>query len=428
MRYNYLLTVLMLCLNASLFAQDKGRVHKDGTNKPLAGVNIYLHLDKGITITNSEGEYILPESFVKSENDTIYFSYVGYTTKGITWKELKKNEFLIILTEKAQMLEAITVMGEESSLKQFLDYEVLAPMPEGAFTFAASLTDGKIYVAGGNVSTLTHVSWEQYGDRCYVYDIATNSWEETPHKLGKRACHIANYHDGRLYILGGKRLSTNKKVEYLDERIEICDLQQGTIQTDKHTNPHQTVNPASFIYNGNLIVMGGSVAERKSGSRIYSNKAHIFDLKTGYWYELPEMAIGKEPTGIIVGNTIYLMGGYKDVSLRDIEAYDLVKGIWSKSGELMRVAGCPAVACDGSIIYVFENGVMQTYDIQTKKVKAYRIDLPLEFCKMFYANNKLYILGGKTKVDFGGMGKGTSNGVFCVSLDEFEKTTSFLDE
>ncbi len=396
----FLFCLSVVSLSASLFAQNQGSVHDAVSRKPLSGVNIYTNAQTGIAITNDKGEYTLPAGLIAQETDTLYFSYVGYLTKKLAWKDLQRDQFVVLLTETVQSLGEVSVWAEKKLLKQFLDFETLAPMPATLSGFGATLHDGTLYVTGGDESFVKKVGantfaiWH-YSSKLYVYDVSTDSWRTEKCKLANRAYHATHYNDGKLYILGGRRFSQTKKREYLDEKIEIYDLKTKKLHVDRFSNPHQASDFASFVYDDNLIIMGGSVSESKTGNKVYSKSSHIFNLKTGYWYELPEMLSNKEAKGVLLDRSIYLLGGYRDRQLDEIEVYDLQKGAWSVGGKLEFPVSHPAVASNGSTIFVFDNNVLQAYDTATKTTKAYRIDLPLTHSRMFYNDNYLYVLGGE---------------------------------
>jgi len=70
---------------------------------------------------------------------------------------------------------------------------------------------------------------------------------------------------------------------------------------------------------------------------------------------------------------------------------------------------------------VFENGKIQTYNTETKEVKAYLIDLALKSCELFYANNKLYLFGGFMQEDYA---LSPSPDLYSIDLNEFKRTES----
>lgn len=83
-----------------------GKVSASESGKPLIGVNI---LDKGTTkgtITDSNGNYVLN---VKSLQDTLIFSYIGYKTQKIPIAG--RTEINVTMQEKTESLQQLTVVG-----------------------------------------------------------------------------------------------------------------------------------------------------------------------------------------------------------------------------------------------------------------------------------------------------------------------------
>jgi len=261
-------------------------------------------------------------------------------------------------------------------------------------------------------------SWEDYEKSLQIYNIKTDTWETTNLKFRKRAYHNIHFYNEKIYVLGGKRLSTNRVYEYLDDKIEVFDIKNDTILVDD-TNPHQAVNFASFVYNDNIIVLGGSTKMKINEKKEYSGKVHLYNLESGYWYELKDMPKAKETKGILIDNKIYLIGGFNFNPLKEVETYDLITAEWKIEGVLFHGVERPALTYNDNIIYIFEDGRIYTYNIETKELNEYLIDLSLKSSELFYANHMLYILGGFQEDEFS---ISPSSGFFSIDLNEFEKT------
>ena len=113
----------------------------------------------------------------------------------------------------------------------------------------------------------------------FIYDIARDAWKKCRHSFKARIGHAVHCYKNKLFILGGKYLSTNRRLEFTSPQLEVYDIEKDTVYVDKRI-PHQAVNPITFIYNDCLYVMGGTVKKNK-----YSDKVHMLDLKTGVWYD-----------------------------------------------------------------------------------------------------------------------------------------------
>ena len=93
MKQSYLFGILFfLCFPTFVIAQERGIVLDNPTQTPLGGVNIYLNDKNNGTVTDKNGIFDLNNFQNLRENDTLYFSYVGYYTQKITYHTLKENK------------------------------------------------------------------------------------------------------------------------------------------------------------------------------------------------------------------------------------------------------------------------------------------------------------------------------------------------
>ncbi len=428
------------------FAQSiKGTVLDDITDEKLVGANIYLKNAKTGTVANRKGEFKFKIDINDYSSDTLVISHVGYVTKTISVSKLKEKNNLVYLIVDVQNLNKVSVYSK-SNLRRSIRYNRLTPLKRGLYSFGSILINDKIYVIGGNNSyerdgvmealyldryvdpnasiidivnqSNYNLSWEHYSEDMFIYDTNSNTWQTSDLKFRKRANVNMHFYDGEIYILGGKRLSLSRNFEYLDDKIEVFNIEKGTILID-NVNPHQAVNFASFIKDENIIFIGGSIKMKNFGGKVYSDIVHLFDLKTGLWYELAKMPNPKEVKGILVDDKIFLIGGYRDKALKGVQSYDLTTGKWKEEGKLFKGIIKPALAYHNGIIYIYENGSLITYDIKTKELNEYLIELYLKSSEIFYANNKLYLLGGYLEDE---VSKSPSPNLYEIEMVEFEKT------
>ena len=455
---NYTMVVLMtlmflfvFCNYISIAQNTRGIVLEEKSEKPLAGVSVFINKTGIGTTTNEKGEFPLRYFSKISDDDTLNFSSIGYLTLKITFSQFNANGNIVLLTQSIQLLEAVTITSDKQ-LNLQLAYSRLASLKDGVYSFGSVLIGDKIWVIGGdesyndgkgfksisfvgpNIKMNSYFSWENYSDKLHIYNIQTDKWTTSGLKFSKRAYHNINYYNGKIYVLGGKRLSRNRKIEYLEDNIEVYDMIRDTLLIDR-TNPHQAANFASFVYIDNLVVIGGSTKLKGNEEKEYSDKVHLLNLKTGYWYELNNMPVAKETKGVLINNTIYLVGGFNLKPLSEIETYNLETGEWKVEGQLFKGVERPGLAYNDNIIYIFEEGRIQTYNIVTRELNMYSIDLFQKSSELFYANNKLYIVGGfveressNTTVE-GSAGNETSITpsleLYSIDLNEFLKAVIY---
>lgn len=399
MKIRYLLICFVVSLNMyPLCAQTKGVVVDAHTMLPLAGVNIYFQTDTmGLGITNNDGQFDLAMLKKRKDTDLVVFSYVGYRLQKLTVEQLRQGHYLVHLGEFVQNLDEVKVRGRHAPIE--LEYFKLSSLPVPLYSFASFASEGKLYVVAGDETFVRPATGkfsqgteavEFRSSKMYIYDIETDSWTVSRHKFVPRSCHKAHLYNNRAFILGGKRYSTNRKIDYTDATMEVYDLIKDTVYVEP-LNPHQAVNFTSVVYQDNLYLIGGSVKER-----VYADKVHALNLKTGHWYELgtiPE-EMRREMNGFLVDNDIYFLGGRRSIATDRTDRYNLLSGEWKQLANLPEEISYPALATDGSFIYMYTSGKIYTYNIKTGFLERYYIALNVVDPGLLYWSNKLYIIGG----------------------------------
>lgn len=449
----YCYVISFLCANY-LFAQNIEIVIMDKTrNIPLEGVHVYSKKTTLGTTTDINGRFSINFNNTISQSDTIYFSYLGFRTIEINFGVLKKMDTLF-LKEKFELIDNIKVTSNRK-LNSKINYKNMKPLKQRLHSFGSVIVENKIFVFGGDISYRTDGilksmendptiadfnytgdreglkkfifsinslsnSFKGYNKRIYVYDISSDSWKVLKQKTQPRAYHSAIYDKKtkKIFILGGKSLSIDGRIEYLNNEIEVFDLKPRIYQIDK-INPHSTVNPISIPVDGGFIVLGGSVKMNKRNVKEYFERIHLYDTESGLWYNIGELPSGKETTGTTVNGRIYLFGGQRNKKLTTIESFDLKTGMWKNEGQLFEPLDEISVTSNGNMIYLYHFGKLLTYNVELKMLKEYFVSIYTRDPAMHIYNNKLYIIGG--------YGYDTNeivplSSVYSIDIREFEKT------
>ncbi len=437
------LTIYILLLSSNLLVGQniKGTILDIETNLPIENVNIFYKKYNTGSVSNKDGIFNISIKSKIKASDTLQFSIIGYTTKKITIASLKDTNYNVFLKTKTEELNEIN-LSTRNKLKPKLNFKKLAPLKKGIYSFGSTIIDSKLYVIGGDQTFLeatgkkalfrtadgdlsdllkalrSNMSWENYVGTLQIYNIDEDTWLTSNLKFDKRAYHNISYFNNKLYVFGGKTLSVNRKKEYLDDKIEVFDVNTQQIIVD-NTNPHQAINFASFTYKDNIIVMGGSIKLKNNGEKVYTDASHMYNITSGYWYELHKMTKPKEVNGVLINDKIYLIGGFNEKPLTEIESYDLATGTWQKEGDLFHSIENPALTYYNDTICIFNDGEMLTYNTITKTLNEYKIDLYLKNSQLQYYNNNLYIIGGYTKDEFE---KSPSSSLYVINVNDFLKT------
>ena len=392
---------------------------------PLADANVYAMKQKIGVFTNENGTFNLDLFSILDERDTLCITRVGYVKQAFTYRQLLQMGS-IILKEDTVRLREVTVMGELSKHTS-LPIIPLASMPKRLCALGAAFIDGHIYVVGGDETSSYKMGGRYNSSRHYyrhfntdllMYDIAADRWSKLAADLSPRAYHTLLLHGQKLIAIGGKKLSTNGVIEWLQSDIDIYDVKHDTLMVDK-VNPHQAANAAAFVYGNQLIIMGGSIKESPSGYLTYSDDIHVQNLHTGRWYKIGEMPQPMECRGAIWKQKIYFFGGYDGAPRWNIVSFDLKTCQWKQEGELSKPMAHPAVAVVDDKAYIHENGTMIVYHFLTGQMRSYSTNLELEFSELLTDGKRLYLLGGKNQgADF----LMAYSSLFAIDLRAFECT------
>lgn len=184
-----------------------------------------------------------------------------------------------------------------------------APMPFPAGSCASALINGKIYIAGGIVGTVTT-------NGAAVYDPSSNTWSMiAPMPVGRN--HTASGTDGtNFYIFGGRDGANVVANGYNTVQIYYPASNTWVSSTD----PGSTLAPLpqarggmgkAVYYNGNFYVMGGETASGAGATvnHVY-NRVDIYNVASNTWSlgtPMPTARHGIFP--VLDGNRIYVADG-----------------------------------------------------------------------------------------------------------------------
>lgn len=421
--------LITIIFNGKIYSQDKILVV--GGIDSTAIENVSVITDKKGTMTDENGFFDIRDLSPILETDSITFTLIGYLSKKIILSDIRRDNSIVFLEQKPQLINEVTVTGGKV-LQESLRFEELSPMKMGVFAFGAEVVGDSIYVVGGDATIKDEYKlryeYEYNSSKMQIYDISSDKWIIPDVKLSKRAYHNIHYYNGKIYILGGKRLATNHQLEYLNEEVEIYDIKTNTVLSSK-TNPHQAMSFTSGLYEDNIVVLSGSVKQYEE-RKVYTKTAHLFHLTSGYWYQLDDVPYRCESTGVVVDSILYQIGGLKEQTFQFLNSYNILTGVYYTNLKLpLKLERASMVYNkEEKIIYIygiFETGILLTYNIQSHTLYAYKINLYLKHNELVCTDNYLYIIGGQIN-ETDSHRTIPSNKLYRIDLTEFEKTKKLL--
>ena len=422
-KFIYLICFLLAFLSAQSQV-SKRKVLSSETKAPLEGVNISVVGTNTGTTTNNQGDFLLSEISIVKSTDTLKFSYVGHETKLVLGEYILNGTSPIYLRQHTENLEEVVINSDKVRLYKKVPFDEMSPLIKPLCCFGATMNENgkKIVLTGGDESyyesnakkrlledpTLSNpgasiadlagrptanLEWQHFNGSIYSYDFNLDTWEELELTLGERAYHNAIRYEDRIFVVGGKNLSGNRSSEFLADDIEILDLEANKLLVD-HTNPHQAVNFGSFIYLDNAIFFGGSTKVFRNGQKQYSDKVHLYNFESGLWYELKGMSRAKETNGVLIDDKVYMVGGFDQRPLKEIEVYDLNTEVSKIEGELFERMERPGITSSEGVIYIMENGKLLTYDTKLGILNEYLIASMVSSPLLLINKGFLFMLGG----------------------------------
>ncbi len=169
-----------------------------------------------------------------------------------------------------------------------------------------SVVIGDTVYVGGGVGTGNH------RDRCIVMKLEQDQWTKLPEYTAYSFAmtSLAN----RLVLVGGSNPRNNKPTNQL-----------AVFEAGEWTHPYLPMNIArdsstAVSFNNHIIVAGGSDDIGRFSGRYddkgYTSSVEVLDVASRRWYiaqSLPNPRSVLKST--LIGNTLYLMGGFDDTGL-----------------------------------------------------------------------------------------------------------------
>lgn len=434
---------MFLSISSHSFSQNiEGKVRDIKSGEPLIGVHITSTAITSNTISNHDGNFRVELKKLYKANDSISFSSVGYQTRHMKLKEFENGINEIFLTPSLDELKEVNLQAKRL-LQEKIEYTEIASMELGAYAFGSVIVGDKIYISGGNASreeeniknemdrvlqdrsifeimnsARPDLSWWEYLEEIQVYDLINDKWEILPVTVKGRVEHNVIYHNGQLYILGGKINNRAGTKELLSHEVEVYDLATNTLRVDP-VNPHMAAGAAAVGHKEDLLIMGGSIRKDDMRLKTFTDDVHLFNFKSGLWFHAGKMPHKKESRGVRIGSKVYLVGGNDRSWLSKIESLDLNTGKWERVVEFPNALIDPAVVAHKELIFIYEKRSIHIVDIKSGSVRTFRIDLDVQGPALYTWNDTVYLLGG---YEMDGHTTKPSAKCYKIHFTEFDRT------
>ena len=239
------------------------------------------------------------------------------------------------------------------------EWEVITHLPTKRWEFSTPVVDDKIYLIGGSL-------FENRGgpfglSTVEVYDPQTNTWQRGADMPTPRTNAKAAVVNGTIYVFGGyhskdKFLQNWKMVDHVEAYDPLTDT-----WTQKKEMPISRFYFGLGVVAGKVYLIGGTTG-LDAGQEQRMDRADIYDPATDTWAKGPKMPTRRNPGGVaVVSNRIYVIGGEgwpppqnwgADTFLGSIEEYDPISRQWKKKKDMLEIKNWFSSAIVGNDIYL----------------------------------------------------------------------------
>lgn len=433
-----------------IYSQNiNGSVYEESSDIPITNVNVYFtNLAIG-TYTNLNGEFSIRINKKNiTKKDSITFSHLNYETLTISYDDFLNNNKIVYLDKSTETLSEVE-LNYEKKLRGSLLFEELSSLKIGVHNFGSQVVNNKIYVSGGEQTTIyegfrertieSNLEYQElnsitlqdlvdesvsnfyskkFSDKLQIYDIEKNKWSIADSiTLEKRAYHNMNLIDDNLFIIGGKTQSRRRNFEYLSNIIEVYNIPSKMVKIDK-TIPHQSVNFTSAVYKNDIITIGGSVKVYNNGNLNYATENHVFDTNTGKWFTLDLNLDNYESKGVCINDTLYLLT--LNQNRFQLKTIDLISNEHTEAFNLRTSRPITAITSFEEYIYFYGQGSIFVFNTNDGELKQYFINISVKEPNLHVTKEKLYIIGGYLETDFN---VDSVKSLYSIDLNEFNNTS-----
>jgi N-acetylneuraminic acid mutarotase len=210
-------------------------------------------------------------------------------------------------------------------------------MAVGRFSFTATtLQNGKVLVAGGNISGDTATNTAE------LYDPATGTFSVTGSMHDARVGFSATLlRNGKVLVEGG---SSNSVLALAS--AELYDPATGTWSVTGSMNDGRQQHSAVLLRNGNVLISGGNIDRSPCADLCVTTiaESEVYDPTTGQWTTVGETTIPRSfftttllPNGrvLAVGGRVHTGPGYYDYgAIAFADLYVSTTGKWKATGTM----------------------------------------------------------------------------------------------
>lgn len=281
-------------------------------------------------------------------------------------------------------------------------------LPEQITSFGAAVSDGWLYVYGGNMGKSHEYSVELQSNHFRRLNLAhPGTWEDLPNEARLQGLALVA-HGGKLYRIGGftAKNATGEKKD-LWSSADVARFDPATkVWEALPAMPTPRSSHDAVVLDNKIYVAGGWAMHGRDGKSDWQRTALVLDLSQPElaWQELPEPPFRRRALSLATLNgKVYAIGGMLEEggTTTDVDFYDPAAKTWHTAadlpGEPMEGFGNSSFEVGGHLFVSTVEGNLQRLD-GDKWTLVGKLQNPRFFHRMLpLSADELVLLGGSSR-------------------------------
>ncbi len=281
-------------------------------------------------------------------------------------------------------------------------------LPEQITSFGAAVSDGWLYVYGGNTGKTHEYSAELQSNRFRRLNLTQpGSWEDLPGESRLQGLALVA-HGGKLYRIGGftAKNATGEKKD-LWSLADVARFDPATKAWEHLTAmPSPRSSHDAVVLDNKIYVAGGWAMHGRDGKSEWHRTALVLDLTQPAltWQELPEPPFRRRALSLATQNgKVFAIGGMLEEggTTTDVDYYDPATKTWHTAPDLpgkpLEGFGNSSFEVGGHLFVSTVEGNLQRLD-GDKWTLVSKLQYPRFFHRMLpLSSDELVFLGGASR-------------------------------
>jgi N-acetylneuraminic acid mutarotase len=301
----------------------------------------------------------------------------------------------------------VAASAEEPATKPALATRFPA-LPESLTSFGAAVSDGYLYVYGGNTGKTHQYSSELQSNRFRRLNLAKpEAWEDLPGEARLQGLALVAA-GGKLYRVGGftAKNATGEKKDLWSIADVACFDPATRTWSKLPSLPAPRSSHDAVVLDNKIYVAGGWAMQGGSKNSEWHHSAMVLDLSqpTLAWKQLPTPPFVRRAVSLATQNgKVFVIGGMYETgdTSSDVDFYDPAANTWQSApdlpGKSIEGFGNSAFEVGGKLFVSTVEGNLQRLD-GDKWTLVSKLKHPRYFHRMLpVSNEQLIFLGGTAR-------------------------------